>query len=60
MILDPMQNNMLGYQGFIFITTLLAAGFMQGMYVAKITAIVSDNVKYSFCWMAQIQAMHDV
>ena len=57
MILDPMQNNMLGYQGFIFITTLLAAGFMQGMYVAKIgAAIISDNDLL----LAGIQAMHDV
>ena len=56
MILDLMQNNMLGYQGFIFMTTLLAAGFMQGMYVAKITTIISDNVPL----LAGIQAMHDV
>ena len=56
MILDPMQNNMLGYQGFIFITTLLAAGFMQGMYVAKIRAIISDNDLV----LAGIQAIHDV
>ena len=56
MILDPVQNKMLGYQGFIFVTTLLAAGFMQGMYVAKIGAIISDNDLL----LAGIQAMHDV
>jgi hypothetical protein len=44
-ILDIVHSNMQRYQGIIFITTLLAAGFMQGM---KITAIISNNVsKYN-------------